>query len=239
VRESTGEIFARFDPAELVGGAASPAAAYFAYAAIPARYALERQAWSEAAGLAPTPSPFPQADSITWFARGLGAAHLNDQAAVRSAIEALERNRNKLLTAKEPYWANQVEIQRLEVVAWQAFADGKSSDALAGMLAAADLEDKTEKSAVTPGPLAPARELLGELLLELKLPSEALKAFEATMAKEPNRFRSTYGAAEAAKLSGNRAKAQTYFRHLLKVAENADQAGRPELAEAQRELGHE
>ena len=236
VRESTGEIFARFDPAELVGGAASPAAAYFAYAAIPARYALERQAWSEAAGLVLSPSPYPQADSITWFARGLGAAHLKDQAAAREAIEALKRNRDKLIAAKEPYWANQVEIQRLEVVAWLAFVDGKSSDALVSMRAAVDLEDKTEKSAVTPGPLAPARELLGELFLELRRPTEALTEFEATMAKEPNRFRAMYGAAKAAKLSGNRAKAQSYFRALLKVAENADQAGRPELAESQKEL---
>ncbi len=236
VLESNVQIFAHFDPAELIGGAASPAAAYFAHAAIPARYALERQAWAEAAMLVTTPSPYPHTVSITYFARGLGAAHLKDIATARAAIEAIKQCRQKLLTAKELYWANQVEIQRLEVVAWLAFAQGKPEDALAGMRTAAEMEDKTEKSAITPGPLAPARELLGDLLLELKRPSEALKEFEATLMKEPNRFRSLYGAAQAAKQSGDREKAQTYFKTLAKVGENADQPGRPELAETQSEL---
>jgi tetratricopeptide (TPR) repeat protein len=104
------------------------------------------------------------------------------------------------------------------------------------MLAAAQREDQTEKNAVTPGPLTPAREQLGEMLLELKLPSEALKEFEATLTKEPNRFRALYGAAEAAKLAGNREAAQAHFRELLKVAERADNPGRQELAEARTEL---
>ena len=104
------------------------------------------------------------------------------------------------------------------------------------MRAAAEREDGTEKSAVTPGPLAPAREQLGEMLLELKLPAEALKEFEATLTKEPNRFRALYGAAEAAKLAGNRQTAQTHFQELLKVAEHGDKPGRQELAEARTEL---
>jgi tetratricopeptide (TPR) repeat protein len=236
VLESTPPTFARFDPAELIGGAANPAAAYFAYAAIPARYALERQAWADAAKLVLTPSPYPQTESITWFAIGLAATHLKDRDTARRAIEALEQNREKLLKSKETYWANQVEIQRQEVVAWLAFADGKSHDALAAMRNAAELEDNTEKSAVTPGPLAPARELLGDMLLELKRPTDALKEFEATLVREPNRFRSLYGAAEAAKLSGVRQAAQTYFRKLLKVAGQSDQPARMELAEVKREL---
>jgi tetratricopeptide (TPR) repeat protein len=238
VVESAVEIFSRFDPGVLIGGAGSPATAYFAHAAIPARYALERRAWADAAKLEPSPSPFPHTDAITYFVRGLGAAHLKDQTAARSAIDSLERSRDKLNGMKEAYWANQVEIQRVEVVAWLAFAEGKPQDALAGMRAAAELEDKTEKSAVTPGPLAPARELLGELLLELKQPSEALKEFESTLTKEPNRFWSLYGAAEAAKLAGDRQKAHTYFQRLLKVAERADQDGRPELAQARSEAPH-
>ena len=103
------------------------------------------------------------------------------------------------------------------------------------MRAAAEQEDGTEKNAITPGPLTPARELLGELLLELKQPAEALKEFEATLTKEPNRFRSLYGAAEAAKLAGDRQTAQKYFQELLKVAERADKPGRQELAEARSE----
>lgn len=230
--ESATQSFARFDPASPNTGAGSPVTAYFARAAIPARYCLERQAWSDAAKLEPLPSPFPYTDAITYFARGLAAAHLKDRAAALSAIESLEQMRDKLTKMKEGYWANQVEIQRQEVSAWLVLAGGDSQGALAGMRAAAEQEDRTEKSVVTPGPLAPARELLAELLLDLNRPSEALKEFEATLTKEPNRFRSLYGAAKAAKLAGDRATAQTYFRKLLKVAERADKPERQELAEA-------
>jgi tetratricopeptide (TPR) repeat protein len=230
--ESASQSFARFDPSAPITGAGSPAAAYFARAAIPARYCVERQAWSDAAKLEPLPSPFPQTDAITYFARGLGSARLKDRAAALSAIDALELMRSKLTKMKEVYWANQVEIQRQEVSAWLAFAEGDSPGALAGMHAAAEQEDKTEKSVVTPGPLAPARELLAELLLDLNRPSEALKEFEAALMKEPNRFRSLYGAAEAAKLAGDRSTARTYFRRLLKAVERADQPERREMAEA-------
>ena len=233
--ESSTEIFSRFDPKVLISGAAPPVAAYFAHAAIPARYCLERRSWADAAKLEPYPSPFPHTDAITFFARGLGAAHLKDGDTARAAISSLEQLRVKLTSMKEAYWANQVEIQRQEVAAWLAFAEGDRQGAIAAMRAAAQREDLTEKNAVTPGPLTPAREMLGEMLLELRLPSEALKEFEATLTKEPNRFRALYGAAEAAKLAGNRDAAQTHFRELLKVAERADKPGRQELAEARSE----
>jgi len=230
--ESAAEAFTRFDPASPNTGAGSPATAYFARAAIPARYCLERKAWSGAAKLEAVSSPFPYTDAITYFARGLGAAHHKDRAAALSAIESLKRMREKLTTMKEDYWANQVDIQRQEVSAWLAFADDDSRRALTGMRAAAAQEDQTEKSVVTPGPLAPARELLAELLLELKRPTEALKEFEATLTKEPNRFRSLYGAAEAAKLAGDRHTARAYFQKLLEVAARGDKPGGRELAEA-------
>jgi tetratricopeptide (TPR) repeat protein len=239
VVESAIEIFSRFDPAMIIAGAGGPLAAYFAHAAIPARYALERRAWADAEKLEPTSSPYPHTDAITYFARGLGAAHRKDHAAAFSAINSLEQIRDKLIGMKEIYWANQVEIQRQEVVAWLASAEGKPQDALAKMRAAAEQEDETEKSAVTPGPLAPARELLGDLLLEQKRPSEALKEFESTLTKEPNRFWSLYGAAEAAKLAGDRQMAQIYFYKLLKIAEDADQPGRRELVEVRSEVAPE
>jgi tetratricopeptide (TPR) repeat protein len=229
--ESATESFARFDPASANSGAGS-AAAYFARAAIPARYCLERQAWSDAARLEPLSSPFPYTDAITYFARGLGAAHRKDRAAALSAIDSLERMRDTLGKMKEVYWANQVDIQRQEVSAWLAFVEGDGQGVLTGMRAAAEQEDKTEKSAITPGPLAPARELLAELLLDLNHPLEALKEFETTLKKEPNRFRSLYGAAKAAKLAGDRSTAQIYFRKLLTVAQPADEPERPEMAEA-------
>src|SRR4029077_9537765 len=118
--------------------------------------------------------------------------------------------------------------------AWLAFAERRKVDALAEMRAAAALEDRTEKNAVTPGPLAPARELLGEMLLELKQPAEARKEFEATLTKEPNRFRAVYGAARAASLMGDGVAARRYYAQLLKICERADNPGRSELADARQ-----
>ena len=102
------------------------------------------------------------------------------------------------------------------------------------MRAAAALEDGTEKAAVTPGPLAPARELVGEMLLQMNQPAEALKEFEATLQKEPNRFRALSGAGRSAALAGDRQKARTYYASLLKICERADTPGRPELVQARR-----
>jgi len=177
-------------------------------------------------------TPFPQTDAMTWFARGLGAARLREEAAANQSAMALEQARERLLRADEKYWALQVEIQQLAVRAWAALAAGKKEEAVRQMKAAAELEDGTEKSAVTPGPLAPARELLGEMLLEMKEPAQALEQFEATLKKEPGRFRALYGAAHAAQLSGNRDTSQRYFRDLIKVCAHADKPRRSELAEA-------
>ena len=116
--------------------------------------------------------------------------------------------------------------------AWAALAEGKKEEALQQMKSAAELEDGTEKSAVTPGPLAPARELLGEMLLEMNEPAQALEQFEATLKKEPGRFRALYGAAHAAQLSGNRDASQRLFRELLQVCVRADKPGRSEVTEA-------
>jgi hypothetical protein len=228
------EVFHRFDPGVGLSGAASPGAAYFAHAAIPARYCLERGDWAAAAKLEPLATAFSYTDAMTYFARGLGAAHLKDKPAALGAIELLQQAHDKLVEKKEAYWANQVEIERQEVRAWLTYVEGDEPGALVQMRAAAELEDKTEKNAVTPGPLAPARELLGELLLAEKHPAEAQKEFEATLKKEPNRFRSLYGAAESAKLAGSVAESQGYFGKLLKIAEHADQPGRPEMVEARR-----
>jgi hypothetical protein len=226
------EIASRFDPKAVISGAGGPAVGYFALAAIPARYALERQEWKQAAQLTPRETPFPYTEAMTWFARGLGAARLERVQAARESVTALKEIREQLLKTGENYWAQQVEIQELEVEAWAALAEGKKEGALRQMKSAAELEDGTEKSAVTPGPLAPARELLGEMLLEANKPAQALEQFEATLTKEPRRFRALYGAAHAAQLSGNPETSQRYFRELLKVCVHADKPGRPEVTEA-------
>src|SRR6185295_648979 len=132
-----------------------------------------------------------------------------DQA--RSDAAALDGLRDKLSQAKEAYWAEQVRIQHDEAAAFLALAEGRSADALTLLRATAVREDATDKNAVTPGPLAPARELLGDMLLELKQPAAALKEYQAVMKKEPNRFRAVYGAATAASLAGDRAAARMYY----------------------------
>jgi len=233
------QIASRFDPKATLVGAGSPATGYFALAAIPARYALERRDWQQAEQLALRETSFPYTDAITWFARGLGAARLKHVAAANDAATALMRIRERLVKANEVYWARQVEIQQLAVAAWSALAAGKKEEALRQMESAAALEDGTEKSAVTPGPLAPARELLGEMLLEMNEPAKALEQFEKTLEKEPRRFRSLYGAANAARLSGNRDASQKYFRELLSVCAHADKPGRAEIKKAREAVAPE
>jgi tetratricopeptide (TPR) repeat protein len=230
------EIASRFDPKLMISGAGGPSAGYFALAAIPARYALERRDWKQAAQLAPHETPFAYADAMTWFSRGLGAARLGQAAAANESARALRQIRERLVMRSENYWARQVEIQKLAVEAWAALAAGKKEEALRRMKSAAELEDGTEKSAVTPGPLAPARELLGEMLLQMHEPAQALEQFEATLKKEPGRFRSLYGAAHAAQQSGNRDASQRYFRELLNVCARADKPGRSEILEAERAI---
>jgi hypothetical protein len=236
ILESLPGIASRFDPNAVIGGAGGPSAGYFALAAIPARYALERQDWKQAAQLTPRKTPFPYTEAMTWFARGFGAARLGRVPPASQSATALHEIRQRLLKADETYWARQVEIQEVALLAWVALAQGKKEEALRRMKSAVQLEDGTEKSALTPGPLAPASELLGEMLLEMNEPAQALQQFEATLNKEPGRLRSLYGAAHSAQLSGSRETGQKYFRELLRVCGRADKPGRSEIAEAERAI---
>ena len=203
----------------------------YASAAMPARYAVERGAWREAMQLQPqaTKTLFP--DAITYFARALGAARSGEIAPAEKDAEELARLHKGLQDTRNNYWATEVEIQRLAVGGWIALAQGKADDAQKLMRAAADLEDKNEKHIVTPGRIVPARELLGDMLLELKQPAQALKEFEASQAREPNRFRGYYGAARAAEAAGDRRKAADYYAKLMELAKKGD-SSRPELARA-------
>jgi hypothetical protein len=227
------EVAGRFNP-NGPSSAAPNSAAYFAIAAIPARYALERGAWAEAVALEARPSSYPYTEALTYMARAVGAAHTGNAAVIKASIDALQRISETLTAQKEMYWAEQTEIQRREATAWLAMAEGRTAEAVAAMRAVALMEDRTEKSAVTPGPLAPAREMLGEMLLQRNQPADALKEFEATLKKEPNRFRAVYGAAKAAESAADRAKARSYYAQLLKICERADTPGRPEMIEARK-----
>jgi tetratricopeptide (TPR) repeat protein len=227
------EVKARFDP-NAIGSGAPGSAGVFALAAIPARYALERGAWSDAAKLLAQASRYLYPEAMTYYAKAIGATRIGDRATARGAIEGLRAIRDRLAQQEEPYWAGQVAIQLRSASAWLGFAEGRPMEALAEMRAAAEMEDATEKSAVTPGPLAPARELVGEMLLQMKEPAGALKEFEATLEHEPNRFRALSGAARSAQLAGDRQKARSYYATLLKICERADTPGRPDLVEARR-----
>jgi tetratricopeptide (TPR) repeat protein len=206
----------------------------FALAAMKARLVMERGAWHEAASLQPRPTAFPYVDAITHYARAVGLARAGKPDEAQADVEALKR----LVTAeKDAYWRDQVDVQRQSAEAWIAFARGERDEALAVMRAAADRESKTEKHVVTPGPLAPSRELLAEMLMEMNRPAEALKEFEAVQKTEPNRFRAIAGAAKAAVQAGDRDNARAHFGKLMEIAGTAD-APRPELEAAKQYLSN-
>ena len=207
----------------------------FALAASPARYAVERGDWAVAARLPSRPSKFGYADAMTYFARALGAVRSGIPAAARADLERLADLRDRLRAAKDTYWAEQVDIQWQMIAAWLMHTDGKQAAALTAMRAAADAEDKTEKATVTPGPLVPARELYGALLLERGMAREALAAYEQAMAKEPNRFHSLAGAANAAERLGDTAKAKAYYAKLVAMTDGAN-GDRRELVAARQFL---
>lgn len=201
-----------------------------AFAAIPARYAIERGSWADAAALQPRPST-PAADAITHFTRAMGSARNGDVNSARKDIGQLDSLKNTLTKSKQKYWADQVEIQRRAAAAWLAHAEGKKDEALKSMRSAAALEDASEKHVAMENRLWPMRELLGEMLLELNQPAEALKHFEASFKSAPNRFRGYYGAATAAERLGDQRKARSYYEKLVALSKNAD-TERPELKEA-------
>jgi tetratricopeptide (TPR) repeat protein len=212
----------------------------YAFTAIPARYALERRQWKEAATL-----QFPPADlkSFPWqrfqwavahihFARALGAARMGDTAAARVEAEKLSAIQQALNQVKGDYdWAKQIDIQRMVASGWLAYAEGKNEEALQLLRKAADLDDATEKHPVTPGAILPAREQLGELFLELKQPAAALTEFEISFRSTPSRFNGMYGAARAARLAGDQKRARGYYEKLIALTDNTA-TSRPEVDEA-------
>ena len=208
----------------------------YAMGTSPARYAVERHEWDQAAALVVPPNTFPGGrwawtEANLHFARALGLSHTGKTEAARMEVVKLASLRDTLAGINDKYWADQVEIQREGAEAWIKLAEGKSEEALRQMRSAADHEDSTDKHSVTPGVILPAREMLGDMLLELKHPAEALVAFESTLRTAPNRFNSLSGAARAAKRAGDGEKAKTYYAKLLSICEHAD-GDRPELEEA-------
>lgn len=210
--------------------------AAYAFAAIPARFAVERADWKAAAALELLPaelawSKFPQAEAILVFARGIGAARSGDIAAAQKEVERLKALKDAMAATKLDYWTGQADFQIKAVNAWLALAENRNDEAVSLMRAAAEVEEASDKHPVTPGNVAPSRELLGEMLLALGRPAQAFAEFEHSLTRDPNRFRSIYGAARAAEVSGNQKAARDYYGKLQTLTADHDME-RPELEQA-------
>jgi len=207
------------------------------FAGIPARYFLERRQWKAAASIVAVPADlpwdrFPGAYALTVYARAMGSARTMELADARTYVAELESLRDQ---TDDAYWSRQIEVLRREAAGWLAHAEGDSDVALRHLTSAVELEESMEKAPVTPGPLLPAREQLGELLVAMGRAGEGLAAFEASLAVAPNRFNGLYGAGVAAREMGDTRKAREYFSALVAMCDEAN-GSRPELDEARRFL---
>lgn len=201
----------------------------YSFASIPTRYSLERKNWGEAAQLKLSPEHFPW-ENFLWekaniiFGRLLGAVHRNKLTDAKSELEQLRIIHKKLKESKEEYKANLILIQIKTSEGWIKLYEGNKAEALALMNTAADMEDATEKHPVTPGEVIPARELLGDMYLEIGESVKALEAYQADLKRHPNRFNGLYGAGLAAEKSGNIKEAILYYNQLLLLASNSSRA---------------
>ena len=199
----------------------------YALAAMPARYAVERGMWKDAAALEPRKSRFGFADAMIWFAKSLGAARSGDFDLAEQNAKVLGDTVDALKAAKNDYWATEVRVQHQAALAWIAYGRGNRDAALAQMRGAADLEDASEKHPVSPGRLIPARELLAEMLMQSGNPVEALAQYERSQTRDPNRLRSLYGAGLAAAQGNNRERAKYFYARVTQLVGTSD--SRPEF----------
>lgn len=215
-------------------------ASAFHLAAMPARHAVERRDWAEAAGLT-SRSPaslawdrYPWAEALTWLGRGLGAVHTGDLAAARQAESRMQGLRDRAEAQGERDFARYIEIDRLILAAWLARAEGEPERAVTLARSAGELERQVQKHPITPGALMPAYEALGDLLLELNRPADALEAYETSRDVWPRRFNTLLGAARAARGAGDTERARDYYAELVDVV--GPTADRAELREAREFL---
>ena len=229
--KKTGQIKKTFPPKDF--------AAAYAMGAIPARYAIERHAWKEAAELTVPEmefwTTFPFTEAHIEYARGMGRARGGDIEGAKKSLARLGELRDATNDPKFVYFKNHLELQHQAVAAWVAKAEGKKDESVKIMTKAAEMEDKLGKHPVSPGPVYPIREQLGELLLELERPADALAAFQASLAISPHRFYGLYGAARAAHLSKKDDEARKYYTQLVEIAGSGDTQA-AELAQAKEFL---
>lgn len=202
-----------------------------ALAAIPTRYALERGRWDQAALLPVRDSRYPAAQSISYFARALGAARSNDPRAARGEIARLQDIEGKLIDAKDDYWAGQTKVQIATAKAWVLFDEGRPKQAIRLMRKAADLDDVSQKNVAMENKLVPVRALLGELYVQSGMPRAALHEFEVSLKASPNRYRSFAVALVAARRAKSAALVRLYSKSLVRLA-GAGDGERAEVATA-------
>ncbi|MDQ2655829.1 MAG: hypothetical protein M3Y60_00300, partial [Bacteroidota bacterium] len=207
----------------------------YSFAAVPARYALERKDWKEAAQLQFNRSnlnwgKFPWEQANVTFARLLGAVHLGKLDQAHEELRRLRAAQQTLADSKDNYKANLVMIQVKSSEGWINFAEGKHTAAVNLMREAADMEDKTEKHPVTPGEILPARELLGDMLLEMNQPALALEAYREDLKRHPNRLNGLYGAARAEEMLSHKDRAIEYYKQM--IAQSVPTSVRPEIVKA-------
>ena len=214
----------------------------YAFAAVPVRYALERQDWQAAAAMTPrwpeglSWDRYPQLVAIPVFSRALGSAHVGDGEAARRSIDELARLQDQAAALDMPYdWGIQVGIQKTAAEAWLAYEEGAKDQALKLIRLAAEMESSTEKNPVTPGEVLPAHELYGDLLLEMGRYDEAKQKYEAVLERSPNRFNSLFGAGRAAELAGDDTTAISYYQKLLAICPKPS-GKRPRLDHARNGL---
>ncbi len=219
-----------------------PASAYM-LGAIKGRIALEYQNWTDAANISTeyksnfSWEKFPEYEALVYFAKGIGGGRSGNPEAAKTAYEKLTALQISLGASRsKQYWKNQIEVQKTVVKAWQMYAEKNMEKAKELMFLAAKLESATEKSPITPGELLPVREMLGDLLLELNNPKEALLQYELALKNNPNRFNSLYGAGKSAELIGNKDKVNKYFKTLVEISSNSE-SNRERLVYASNVLG--
>jgi hypothetical protein len=182
----------------------------YAATAMPVRYAVERKHWDEATRSSSPEGAPPHVTALAAWARALGYARSGNRAAAEAELQSLERLTDQLRAAGNQYWAGQVQIQAEEASSWIALAAHKPDDALALMKKAADEEDAVEKLPVTPGPVVPAREQLGDMLTLVGQPAAALAEYERTLRDSPGRRGALQGALSSAREAGLKAKSAYY-----------------------------
>ena len=194
----------------------------YAANAMPVRLAIERRQWDAAAKLEPLPDSEPHVAAIVYWARAVGHARGGKPDDASADIAKIDQSLVALRAKNDAYWTMQTEVLARSARAWQLAADGKPDDAIAQLRAAADAEDATEKRPVTPGPIVPAREQLGDMLLENRRAGDALREYKVALAESPNRRGALTGAARAAELAGDAETAKAMRAQLASAASDSN-----------------